>query len=221
MRNSASQNRSKISFDPSPGNDTTMSVDVDPLTDDADMRIATGVGALVRPVGAVGISERLPPLDHDGELVEPQRLGMPDQQLRGLRELCGAPRVGVHPSQQPRLSDTQSAGMRRYTCLGNGVQQPGVLHHCLRLGLRGVTRRLHPPGHRRSVHLPRTRQCGRQHPPPQRSDASTRRRTPSNEDSIATEFPRLQTLQVGNLWQLDRTHVPILAEGCDTVLSAR
>ena len=52
----------------------TLGVDEHPFVDDADVRIAEVVGPLVPGVSTIGVSQRLPAIDHDLELVEPQRL---------------------------------------------------------------------------------------------------------------------------------------------------
>ena len=84
--------------------DTTVSVHEDALIDHTDMSVTTGMGAFVRAVCAVGVSESLPTADNDSELVEPQLLTVCDQQTRRVGELGGTARVGEHPSQQSGLA---------------------------------------------------------------------------------------------------------------------
>ena len=52
-----------------------------------------------RQAEAMELGEGFPTADHDRELVEPQRLGVPDQQLTRIRELVGATRVGQQPGE--------------------------------------------------------------------------------------------------------------------------
>jgi hypothetical protein len=85
------------------GHDTTSTIEIDPFPDDADVRVATGVGSLMRGVGAIGVSECLPTLEHHGKLLKPQILSMPDEQRCRVGELIGAARVGKHPSEESNL----------------------------------------------------------------------------------------------------------------------
>ena len=87
-------------LDHHPGRKTTASIEIDPLTGDADMSITPVVGPLMRAVSAIGISECLPAADDDSELVEPQAVGVTDQQFGRGGELFGAARVGEHLGQQ-------------------------------------------------------------------------------------------------------------------------
>jgi hypothetical protein len=59
-----------------PSRNTTASVEIDPLVNDADLSVTLGVGPLMRAVRSVGISKGLPTAHDDRELVEPQALGM-------------------------------------------------------------------------------------------------------------------------------------------------
>ena len=100
-------------LDHRPGDNTTARVEIDTLADDADVCIATSVGSLVSVVGAVGVGEGFPATHHHGELVEPQALGVPDQQLGRVGQLGGAARVGEQASQQSHLTRSRRAGVRR------------------------------------------------------------------------------------------------------------
>lgn len=59
-------------FDHRPGNNPASSIDIHVLTKNAHMRITTVVGLLVSAMSTIGIGERLPAPDYDGELVKPQ-----------------------------------------------------------------------------------------------------------------------------------------------------
>ena len=113
--NSLSQNRFEDLFDHRPGGDTTSSIEIDPFPGDADMSITPVVGPLMRGMGPVGISECLPSTDDDSELIEPQALGVTDQQFGRGRELFGAARIGEHLGQHMRLGKPEHTAMRRST----------------------------------------------------------------------------------------------------------
>ena len=111
-------------LDHRPGGDTTASIEIDVLINDTDMSVETAVGAFMSPMSAINISEGFPAAHDDGELVEPQLGGVIDQQPRRCGELCSTARVGEHLGQQPRLGDTQLAGVRRSANLRRRGHQP-------------------------------------------------------------------------------------------------
>ena len=206
-------------LDHRPRHNSTSGIEKDALADDADMRIAIRMRTFVRAVRSVSIRKRLPPLDDDPELVEPQVLGVTDQQRSGPGQLVGATRIGEHPTHQPSLCHTQPTVVSRSARLGDRVQQPCALHHRLGVGLGCVARRSHPPGHRHmtvlgvggsSVCNPDDLGDHRLHPPA--STIQLGQHTP--------QVARRQPLEVGKLRQIDRTHVRIIPQGCNTVTAA-
>ncbi len=111
------------------GNDTAVGVEVDMLADNAETSIATGIGAFVGVVGAVGVGERLPAADHHRELVEPQTHSVTEQQLHRIGKLITTARVGEHPSQQPKLGHTHRTGMSGDPHRRDSIQHSCALHH--------------------------------------------------------------------------------------------
>ena len=168
-------------------------------------------------MSAVGISQGFPAAYHDGELVEPQAVSMTEQQFGRSGELFGATRVGEHLGQQMRLGQTEHTTMRRAACFGNLMQQTCGLHHRLGFTRGPVTGRFRP-----------TRRGGvtifgissgafgdtdhlsdhRLKPSPGTIGLGQQRR----------QRPRPETLEIGNLRHIDRTHVPTVPKGCITVL---
>ncbi len=78
--------------------------------DGGDHGVAVVMGPFMIPVGPVGISQRLPPGDHHGEVGELQPHRMIDQQRFGVGELGGATPVGVDLGDHPHLIDPDLTG---------------------------------------------------------------------------------------------------------------
>ena len=101
--NSAPTNRSKISRSTAPWAVPQWARRWTLGADGGDERIPVVMSPLMIAVGAIGISQRLPPGHHHREVGELQAHRMVDQERFGVGELGGAPAVGVDLGDHPHL----------------------------------------------------------------------------------------------------------------------
>ena len=78
--------------------------------DGGDGGVPVVMGSFMVTMGAVGVSERLPSGEDDGEVGELQGHCVIDEQLFGVGELGGAAPVGVDLGDHPHLIDTDLPG---------------------------------------------------------------------------------------------------------------
>jgi hypothetical protein len=85
---------------------------------------AVVMGRVVVAVGAIEVGERLPALHDPPEVIERQRLGVPDEQVFAVGELVATARVGPRPGQLTDLGHPHRAGGEGLPAGGQILQEP-------------------------------------------------------------------------------------------------